>query len=134
MTLHGDTRIDNYGCATMSARARDLTCWSICTGERYGKQVMDRSSACGKLKEIIDRIPQREVCPTVMFATVRCMSRAANTLPAAVDGAERKSGMMEIQLIDANQRAAKWVLHLGGLGIAPNNQQWRWRKITFPAQ
>ncbi|MCS5780792.1 hypothetical protein LNP24_07710 [Klebsiella pneumoniae subsp. pneumoniae] len=31
MTLHGDTRIDNYYWLRDDERARDLTCWSICT-------------------------------------------------------------------------------------------------------
>ncbi len=44
--------------------ARDLTCWSILHAENaYGKQVMDSQLSLQErlLKEIIDRIPQREV-------------------------------------------------------------------------
>ncbi|STS83644.1 protease 2 [Klebsiella pneumoniae] len=85
MTLHGDTRIDNYYWLRDDERARPDVLEYLHAENAYGKQVMDSQLSLQErlLKEIIDRIPQREVsAPTVKtaFATVRCMSRAANTL------------------------------------------------------
>ncbi len=85
MTLHGDTRIDNYYWLRDDERARPDVLEYLHAENAYGKQVMDSQLSLQErlLKEIIDRIPQREVsAPTAKtaFAIVRCTSTAANTL------------------------------------------------------
>ena len=57
-------RIDNYYWLRDDERARPDVCWNICTRkQRHGKAVMDSQLSLQErlLKEIIDRIPQREV-------------------------------------------------------------------------
>ena len=63
MTLHGDTRIDNYYWLRDDERARPDVLEYLHAENAYGKQVMDSQLSLQErlLKEIIDRIPQREV-------------------------------------------------------------------------
>ena len=63
MTLHGDTRIDNYYWLRDDERARPEVLDYLHQENDYGKKVMDSQSSLQErvLKEIIDRIPQREV-------------------------------------------------------------------------
>ncbi len=109
--------------------ARDLTCWSICTRRTlYGKQVMDSQLSLQErlLKEIIDRIPQREVSAPYSKNGFRYRQVYEPGCEYAIY--QRQSVLKEEWdeweiLLDANQRAAKSEFYtLGGLGIAPNNQ------------
>ena len=80
MTLHGDTRIDNYFWLRDDERSRPEVLDYLREENEYGRQVMatQRSLQERVLQEIIDRIPR----PTAKMATaiVRYMSRAVNTL------------------------------------------------------
>ena len=63
MTLHGDTRIDNYFWLRDDERSRPEVLDYLREENEYGRQVMatQRSLQERVLKEIIDRIPPREV-------------------------------------------------------------------------
>lgn len=63
MALHGDTRIDNYFWLRDDDRAQPAVLEYLREENAYGKAVMEtqRSLQDRVLKEIIDRIPQREV-------------------------------------------------------------------------
>ena len=63
MTLHGDTRIDNYYWLRDDDRAQPEVLDYLRQENEYGKKVMSSQSSLQDrvLKEIIDRIPQREV-------------------------------------------------------------------------
>ena len=61
MTLHGDTRIDNYYWLRDDERARPDVLEYLHAENAYGKQVMDSQLSLQErlLKEIIDRIVAR---------------------------------------------------------------------------
>nr|MDU3717007.1 oligopeptidase B [Klebsiella michiganensis] len=63
MTLHGDTRIDNYYWLRDDDRSQAEVLDYLRQENEYGKKVMSSQSSLQDrvLKEIIDRIPQREV-------------------------------------------------------------------------
>ena len=63
MTLHGDTRIDNYYWLRDDDRSQPEVLDYLRQENEYGKKVMSSQSSLQDrvLKEIIDRIPQREV-------------------------------------------------------------------------
>lgn len=83
MTLHGDTRIDNYYWLRDDDRAQPEVLDYLRQENEYGKKVMSSQSSLQDrvLKEIIDRIPQREVSAPIAkmaIVTVRSMSLAAS--------------------------------------------------------
>ncbi len=63
MTLHGDTRIDNYYWLRDDTRARPAVIDYLQQENAYGRQVMSSQQSLQDrvLKEIADRIPPREV-------------------------------------------------------------------------
>lgn len=63
MTLHGDTRIDNYYWLRDDTRSQPEVLNYLQQENSYGHQVMASQQALQDriLKEIIERIPQREV-------------------------------------------------------------------------
>ena len=63
MTLHGDTRIDNYYWLRDDTRSQPEVLDYLQQENSYGHRVMASQQALQDriLKEIIDRIPQREV-------------------------------------------------------------------------
>ncbi len=86
------------------------------------------------LKEIIDRIPPREVFRSVCEKTpyryryiYRTWLRICHL--STTIGVKRRVGCVG-NLLDANQRAAHSEFYtLGGLAITPDNtSSWRWRK------
>lgn len=128
MTLHGDTRIDNYYWLRDDERARPDVLEYLHAENAYGKQVMDSQLSLQErlLKEIIDRIPQREVSAPYSKNGFRYRQVYEPGCEYAIY--QRQSVLKEEWdeweiLLDANQRAAKSEFYtLGGLGIAPNNQ------------
>lgn len=128
MTLHGDTRIDNYYWLRDDERARPEVLDYLHQENDYGKKVMDSQSSLQErvLKEIIDRIPQREVSAPYSKNGYRYRQVYEPGCEYAIY--QRQSVLKEEWdeweiLLDANQRAAKSEFYtLGGLGVAPNNQ------------
>lgn len=83
MTVHGDTRIDNYYWLRDDTRSQPEVLDYLHQENEYGRKVMSSQQALQDriLKEIIDRIPPREVsCLYVKMAiaTVISMNPAAN--------------------------------------------------------
>ena len=128
MTLHGDTRIDNYYWLRDDERARPDVLEYLHAENAYGKRVMDSQLSLQErlLKEIIDRIPQREVSAPYSKNGFRYRQVYEPGCEYAIY--QRQSVLKEEWdeweiLLDGNQRAAKSEFYtLGGLGVAPNNQ------------
>ena len=78
MTLHGDTRIDNYFWLRDDERSRPEVLDYLREENEYGQQVMATQRS---LQERVSR-RAKSPRPTAKMATaiVRCMSRAVNTL------------------------------------------------------
>jgi hypothetical protein len=82
MTTHGDTRIDNYYWLRDDERADAQVLDYLHQENDYGRQVMSTQQALQDrlLKEMIDRIPQRDVsAPYTQIATARFLKPAMNT-------------------------------------------------------
>lgn len=112
MTLHGDTRIDNYYWLRDDERARPDVLEYLHAENAYGKQVMDSQLSLQErlLKEIIDRIPQREVSAPYSKNGFRYRQVYEPGCEYAIY--QRQSVLKEEWdeweiLLDANQRAAK---------------------------
>ncbi len=138
MTLHGDTRIDNYYWLRDDTRSQPEVPDYLQQENSYGHRVMASQQALQDriLKEIIDRIPQREVsAPYIKMATAIgiFMNRAVNMLSTSVNWRSVKSGTSgkhcsmptSARLIVSFIRWAEWRLRQ----ITP---LWHWQKIFFP--
>jgi protease II len=84
MTLHGDTRVDNYYWLRDDSRSQPAVLDYLQQENAYGREAMSsqRSLQDRVLKEIIDRIPPKEVSAPYIktaIAIVRSMNRAAST-------------------------------------------------------
>lgn len=127
MTLHGDTRIDNYFWLRDDERSRPEVLDYLREENEYGQQVMStqRSLQERVLKEIIDRIPPREVSAPYSKNGYRYRQVYEPGCEYAIY--QRQSVLKEEWdewevLLDSNQRAAQSEFYtLGGLGISPDN-------------
>lgn len=127
MTLHGDTRIDNYFWLRDDERSRPEVLDYLREENEYGRQVMatQRSLQERVLKEIIDRIPPREVSAPYSKNGYRYRQVYEPGCEYAIY--QRQSVLKEEWdewevLLDSNQRAAQSEFYtLGGLGISPDN-------------
>lgn len=127
MTLHGDTRIDNYFWLRDDERSRPEVLDYLREENEYGQQVMatQRSLQERVLKEIIVRIPPREVSAPYSKNGYRYRQVYEPGCEYAIY--QRQSVLKEEWdewevLLDSNQRAAQSEFYtLGGLGISPDN-------------
>ena len=124
MTLHGDTRIDNYYWLRDDTRARPAVIDYLQQENAYGRQVMSSQQSLQDrvLKEIVDRIPPREVSAPYIkngysYRQVFEPGREYALYQRQALGEESWS-----LLIDENKRAAHSEFYtLGGLNVAPDN-------------
>ena len=127
MTLHGDTRIDNYFWLRDDERSRPEVLDYLREENEYGQQVMATQHSLQErvLKEIIDRIPPREVSAPYSKNGYRYRQVYEPGCEYAIY--QRQSVLKEEWdewevLLDSNQRAAQSEFYtLGGLGISPDN-------------
>ncbi|MFK3659677.1 oligopeptidase B [Scandinavium sp. NPDC088450] len=127
MTLHGDTRTDNYFWLRDDDRSQPAVLDYLKQENDYGREVMasQRSLQDKVLKEIVDRIPQREVSAPYTKNGYRYRQIYEPGCEYALY--QRQSVQKEEWdewelLLDSNQRAAHSEFYtLGGLGISPDN-------------
>lgn len=127
MTLHGDTRIDNYYWLRDDTRSQPEVLDYLQQENSYGHRVMASQQALKDriLKEIIDRIPQREVSAPYIKNGYRY--RHIYELGCEYAIYQRQSAFSEEWdeweiLLDANKRAAHSEFYsMGGMAITPDN-------------
>lgn len=127
MTLHGDTRIDNYYWLRDDTRSQPEVLDYLQQENSYGHQVMASQQALQDriLKEIIDRIPQREVSAPYVKNGYRYRHIYEPGCEYAIY--QRQSAFSEEwdeweTLLDANKRAAHSEFYsMGGMAITPDN-------------
>ncbi|TGB67488.1 oligopeptidase B [Escherichia sp. E4930] len=127
MTLHGDTRIDNYYWLRDDTRSQPEVLDYLQQENSYGHQVMASQQALQDriLKEIIDRIPQREVSAPYVKNGYRYRQIYEPGCEYAIY--QRQSAFSEEwdeweTLLDANKRAAHSEFYsMGGMAITPDN-------------
>jgi oligopeptidase B len=128
MTLHGDTRVDNYFWLRDDTRSQPEVLNYLKQENDYGKKVMASQQALQDrvLKEIIDRIPPQETSAPYTKNGYRYRheyqpgSEYAIYQRQSVQKAEWEAWDV---LVDGNQRAAGSEFYtLGGLVISPDNQ------------
>jgi oligopeptidase B len=127
MTLHGDTRIDNYYWLRDDTRSQPDVLEYLKQENDYGRQVMDSQSALQDrvLKEIVDRIPQQEISAPYTRNGYRYRYRYE---PGCEYAIYQRQSVMKAEweewdeLLDANQRAARSEFYtLGSMAISPDN-------------
>lgn len=124
MTLHGDTRIDNYYWLRDDTRARPAVIDYLQQENAYGRQVMSsqRSLQDRVLKEIVDRIPPREVSAPYIKNGYRYRQVFEPGREYALYQRQALGEETWSLLIDENKRAAHSEFYtLGGLNVAPDN-------------
>ncbi|HCN3197933.1 oligopeptidase B [Escherichia coli] len=127
MTLHGDTRIDNYYWLRDDTRSQPKVLDYLQQENSYGHRVMASQQALQDriLKEIIDRIPQREVSAPYIKNGYRYRHIYEPGCEYAIY--QRQSAFSEEwdeweTLLDANKRAAHSEFYsMGGMAITPDN-------------
>lgn len=127
MTLHGDTRIDNYYWLRDDTRSQPEVLDYLQQENSYGHRVMASQQALHDriLKEIIDRIPQREVSAPYIKNGYRYRHIYEPGCEYAIY--QRQSAFSEEwdeweTLLDANKRAAHSEFYsMGGMAITPDN-------------
>ncbi|MCS2161342.1 oligopeptidase B [Scandinavium sp. H11S7] len=127
MTLHGDTRVDNYYWLRDDDRTQPAVLDYLKQENDYGREVMaSQQNLQDKiLKEIVDRIPQREVSAPYSKNGYRYRQIYEPGCEYAIY--QRQSVQKEEWdawevLLDGNQRAAHSEFYtLGGLGVSPDN-------------
>ena len=127
MTLHGDTRIDNYYWLRDDTRSQPEVLDYLQQENSYGHRVMASQQALQDriLKEIIDRIPQREVSAPYVKNGYRYRHIYEPGCEYAIY--QRQSAFSEEwddweTLLDANKRAAHSEFYsMGGMAITPDN-------------
>lgn len=127
MTLHGDTRIDNYYWLRDDTRSQPEVLDYRQQENSYGHRVMASQQALQDriLKEIIDRIPQREVSAPYIKNGYRYRHIYEPGCEYAIY--QRQSAFSEEWdeweiLLDANKRAAHSEFYsMGGMAITPDN-------------
>lgn len=128
MTLHGDTRTDDYYWLRDDTRSDQDVLDYLHQENDYGRDVMASQQALQErlLKEIVDRLPQREVSAPY----IRNGYRYRHVYEPGCEYAiyQRQSVLSsewdEWQvLLDANKRAAHSEFYtLGGLAVSPDNK------------
>lgn len=127
MTLHGDTRIDNYYWLRDDTRSQPEVLDYLQQENSYGHRVMASQQALQDriLKEIIDRIPQREVSAPYIKNGYRYRHIYEPGCEYAIY--QRQSAFSEEWdeweiLLDANKRAAHSEFYsMGGMAITSDN-------------
>lgn len=127
MTLHGDTRIDNYYWLRDDTRSQPEVLDYLQQENSYGHRVMASQQALQDriLKEIIDRIPQREVSAPYIKNGYRYRHIYEPGCEYAIY--QRQSAFSEEWdeweiLLDANKRADHSEFYsMGGMAITPDN-------------
>lgn len=127
LTLHGDTRIDNYFWLRDDTRSQPEVLEYLKDENAYGHQIMSTQQALQDrvLKEIIDRIPPREESAPYVKNGYRYRHIYEPGCEYAIY--QRQSVLSEewdewTTLLDANKRAAHSEFYsLGGLAISPDN-------------
>ncbi|HAV7814902.1 TPA: oligopeptidase B [Escherichia coli] len=127
MTLHSDTRIDNYYWLRDDTRSQPEVLDYLQQENSYGHRVMASQQALQDriLKEIIDRIPQREVSAPYIKNGYRYRHIYEPGCEYAIY--QRQSAFSEEwdeweTLLDANKRAAHSEFYsMGGMAITPDN-------------
>ncbi|MEC9674854.1 oligopeptidase B [Escherichia marmotae] len=127
MTLHGDTRIDNYYWLRDDTRSQPEVLNYLQQENSYGHQVMASQQALQDriLKEIIERIPQREASAPYIKNGYRYRHIYEPGSEYAIY--QRQSAFTEEwdeweMLLDANKRAAHSEFYsMGGMAITPDN-------------
>ncbi|EME0769465.1 oligopeptidase B [Escherichia coli] len=127
MTLHDDTRIDNYYWLRDDTRSQPEVLDYLQQENSYGHRVMASQQALQDriLKEIIDRIPQREVSAPYIKNGYRYRHIYEPGCEYAIY--QRQSAFSEEWdeweiLLDANKRAAHSEFYsMGGMAITPDN-------------
>lgn len=127
MTLHGDTRIDNYYWLRDDTRSQPDVLHYLKQENNYGHQVMSTQQALQErvLKEIIDRIPPRDTSAPYVKNGYRYRHLYEPGCEYAIY--QRQSVLSEEwddweTLLDSNKRAAHSEFYtLGGLAITPDN-------------
>ena len=127
MTLHGDTRIDNYYWLRDDTRSQPDVLDYLKQENHYGHQVMSTQQALQErvLKEIIDRIPPRDTSAPYVKNGYRYRHLYEPGCEYAIY--QRQSVLSEEwddweTLLDSNKRAAHSEFYtLGGLAITPDN-------------
>lgn len=127
MTIHGDTRLDNYYWMRDDTRTRPDVLDYLREENEYGRQIMASQQALqdNLLREIVSRIPPREVsAPYVKNGyRYRHIYEPGSEYPIY----QRQSVLVAewdewTVLLDANQRAAHSEFYtLGSIAITPDN-------------
>lgn len=127
MTLHGDTRNDNYYWLRDDTRSQPEVLDYLQQENSYGHQVMASQQALQDriLKEIIDRIPQKEISAPYIKNGYRYRHIYEPGCEYAIY--QRQSAFSEEwdeweTLLDANKRAAHSEFYsMGGMSVTPDN-------------
>ena len=128
MTLHDDTRVDNYYWLRDDTRSQPEVLDYLHQENAYGNAVMAPHQALQAqvLKEIIDRIPPREVSAPYVKNGYRYRQIFEPGCEYAVHQRQSvQKGEWEPweELIDGNARAAQSEFYtLGGLNVSPDNR------------
>lgn len=128
MTLHGETRVDNYYWLRDDERANTDVLDYLHAENDYGKAIMHTQQALQDkvLKEIVDRIPQQDHSVPYVKNGFRYQRRYEVGNEYAIYTRQPEETATPDRwdiLIDGNQRAAHSEFYtLGGLGISPDNQ------------
>ena len=124
MTLHGDTRVDNYYWLRDDTRTKPAVLDYLQQENAYGREVMSsqRSLQDRVLKEIVDRIPPREVSAPYIKNGYRYRQVFEPGREYAIYQRQALNSDEWTLLIDENKRAAHSEFYtLGGLNVAPDN-------------
>ncbi len=128
MTLHGETRTDNYYWLRDDQREDPAVLGYLHAENDYGKEVMKSQKSLQErvLKEIIDRIPQRDHSVPYVKNGYRYQRRYDEGNEYAIYTRQPENSSTPEQwdlLLDGNQQAAHSEFYtLGGMGISPDNQ------------
>lgn len=128
MTLHGETRCDNYYWLRDDQRENPEVLAYLDAENAYGGQVMASHDVLRQdvLKEIIDRIPQNEFSVPYVKRGWRYQSRYQEGNEYAIYTCQREDTATPEKwdtLLDCNQRAAEADFYtLGGIGVSPDDR------------
>ncbi len=128
MTLHGETRVDDYYWLRDDKRENSEVLDYLRAENNYGKKIMSSQQPLQDrvLKEIIDRLPPEDHSVPYVKNGYRYQSRyqSGNEYPAYYrqPAASDESGEWSL-LLDANQRASHSDFYtMGALHISPDNR------------
>lgn len=128
MTLHGETRVDNYYWLRDDERANTDVLDYLRAENDYCKAIMHTQQALqdNVLKEIVDRIPQQDHSVPYVKNGFRYQRRYEEGNEYAIYTRQPEETATPDEwdiLIDGNQRAAHSQFYtLAGFGISPDNQ------------